>query len=574
MKQRFCYPSLVFGLMCFRIGNADAGTYDASVNNFDRIYTDHCSCGCPCDDPTCTGTTSQIFNDHDFGTVPRARPGTMVSIHVTAKGDLGGANKFHTVFFNDASPPGATVFQGDTCVDYGGVCHTTCPPLFSFVRDHHLQVTADYYNTRREAGSRTMRITLGASCDVIRICAACSDCPGFGQEYTTVRLLYDTACASSADCDDGLYCTIDTCNVGTGECSHSSRNCSDGNPCTTDSCNETSNQCDHAPNSNSCNDGVFCNGTDTCSGGSCSIHAGDPCSSGCCDETNDGCELAIDWSEPPDGAIDARQPSKPDGSDPAGWDSINITMTGAAGAIAADDFSLTVDPQGTAPDIADVSVDGNVVTLELAGFIPTGKWTQFTHDCSGTSVCLGYLPADVSNDRTSAPNDILWVIDCINGVRTCEIWQCDADRNGVCGPPDIMRVIDLLNGAGVYDVWLNVSIPLLSPCEAGGESATGGGAGGDLSELALSEVEPADAAASDADFVDGFLTLLTIGPWADDFAAMDIRAIVEALTDWAVVHTPVQERFALAEQLQDPTLTFANAVVAEMIPWIIAALVE
>ncbi len=62
-------------------------------------------------------------------------------------------------------------------------------------------------------------------------------------------------------------------------------------------------------------------------------------------------------------------------------------------------------------------------------------WTRFlvaghTYDPSSSAVCLGYLPADVDNDRTSVSADILWLIDCLNGVQTCEMWQCDVDRTG------------------------------------------------------------------------------------------------------------------------------------------------
>jgi hypothetical protein len=226
-------------------------------------------------------------------------------------------------------------------------------------------------------------------------------------------------------------------------------------------------------------------------------------------------------------------------------------MTGEPGDIDEADFSLTVVPEGTAPAITDVTVDGSVVTLQLDAFIPTGKWTQFTHDCSGTTTCLGYLPADVSNDATSAPADILWLVDCLNQVRTCEVWQCDVDRSNVCGAPDILRVIDLLNGADSYDPWLNVQLPD-SPCDGGGESA----------------------ATSQQEFADAFLVLLTEGAWSDELSSADIRLIVQGITDWVVATLPLEKRSALCKQLQDPDLTFVNPVISDMMPEITARLVE
>jgi len=301
--------------------------------------------------------------------------------------------------------------------------------------------------------------------------------------------------------------------------------------------------CQNSNNTHSCNDGVYCNGADTCSNGSCSDHNGDPCAgSGCCDETNNDCDLAIDSSSPPDGAIDARRTMDPDGSNPTGWDSIDLTMTGVPGPIAAEDFTVTV-TDGTPPDITGVSVSQNVVTLELDAFIPPGEWTQFSHDCSETSVCLGYLPADVENDAHSGADDILWLIDCLNDVETCETWQCDVDRSDVCGAPDVLMVIDLLNGAGVYDPWSNVSLDE-NPCGGGGESAMAG----------------------EQDVARAFLVLLTEGPWSEDLADSDIELIVRALTDWLVMTLPERERSALAAYLQDVSLAFANSVVRDMIP--------
>jgi len=132
-----------------------------------------------------------------------------------------------------------------------------------------------------------------------------------------------------------------------------------------------------------------------------------------------------------------------------------------------DDFAVRLVPDdGVPPRITDVLWRGSMATLVLDSRIPPGRWTCFEYlrSQSPWELCLGRLPADVSADRTSAPADILWLIDCLNGVRSCEYWQCDVDCSELCGPPDILRVIDLLNGAGCYDPWLNRSLP---PCPSG-----------------------------------------------------------------------------------------------------------
>lgn len=45
------------------------------------------------------------------------------------------------------------------------------------------------------------------------------------------------------NCDDSLFCTIDSCIPGTGLCAYAPNPCSDNNSCTNDSCDETNNVC-------------------------------------------------------------------------------------------------------------------------------------------------------------------------------------------------------------------------------------------------------------------------------------------------------------------------------------------
>ncbi len=164
--------------------------------------------------------------------------------------------------------------------------------------------------------------------------------------------------------------------------------------------------------------------------------------------------LSIVTSDPPNCAIDARQPSEPNGADPAGWDSVVITFDGDTSAVTKSDFQVQTSPPGD----FDIEPWDNNVTLQLSRRITLQDWTCITYIPSQQQVCLSHLPGDVTNDRTSAPSDILRVIDCLNRVSSCEQWQCDVDRSDLCGPPDILRVIDLLNGAGAYAPWLNVSM--------------------------------------------------------------------------------------------------------------------
>ena len=107
-----------------------------------------------------------------------------------------------------------------------------------------------------------------------------------------------------------------------------------------------------------------------------------------------------------------------------------------------------------------VTTSGNTATITFPDPIKEQTWTCVKYALTNEEVCMGYMPADVNVDRTSAPSDILAVIDNLNGVvdPPFPLWQCDVDRSGVCGPPDILRVIDLLNGAASYRSYLNLSM--------------------------------------------------------------------------------------------------------------------
>ena len=170
--------------------------------------------------------------------------------------------------------------------------------------------------------------------------------------------------------------------------------------------------------------------------------------------------ISVVASNPPDGAIDARQPSEPDGSNEAGWGGIELTFIGDPAGVQSSDFVITVDPEGEAPQVASVEIDGSVVTVEFTALIPLEAWTTITHSASGSSVRIGALPGDVSNDGISSANDVLALIDFLNGAGDpLADYQSDIDRSGAASPSDVLRVIDLLNGAGVYDEYIGATLP-------------------------------------------------------------------------------------------------------------------
>ena len=142
-------------------------------------------------------------------------------------------------------------------------------------------------------------------CDGIEVCDALADCV--------------IAPGTVPDCDDGVGCTVDSCDEVNDRCDNtpsdilcnngqfcdgveichsvadciiqagSVPDCNDLIECTDDSCDEVNDRCVNAPNDLFCpDDGLFCNGDELCTGGLGCDHTGSPCG-GPCDEIDDRC---------------------------------------------------------------------------------------------------------------------------------------------------------------------------------------------------------------------------------------------------------------------------------------------
>ncbi len=102
-------------------------------------------------------------------------------------------------------------------------------------------------------------------------------------------------------CDDGIVCTLDSCDKTTGTCAHAPQNatCDDKNPCTADSCQAGKGCVSGADDSGTCDDGDACT-VDACKGGVCNATNTCPCkpetAAKDCDDKNpctvDTCDLA------------------------------------------------------------------------------------------------------------------------------------------------------------------------------------------------------------------------------------------------------------------------------------------
>ena len=94
--------------------------------------------------------------------------------------------------------------------------------------------------------------------------------------------------------------------------------------------------------------------------------------------------------------------------------------------------------------------------------ITPGIWTCIERVGTSSQWCVGYLPGDASQNRSSTVDDIDTLINSINGVDVKPEFATDANRSGLTNAQDILRQIDLLNGAGTFadtgGPWLNKSL--------------------------------------------------------------------------------------------------------------------
>lgn len=166
-------------------------------------------------------------------------------------------------------------------------------------------------------------------------------------------------------------------------------------------------------------------------------------------------------SAPSNCSIDARQPTNPDGSNPAGLQSVALTFNCTPVGLSPSDFAVTVSPPiGPPLGVGSVQFNNPVATLQLAGNnrLPAGAWTCFQHTQNGTRSCVGFLPGDVNADGTVSALDLVTLVDARNNVVSLPLMQTDIDRTGALTTADVSRELDLLLGNQSYDAWFGHGI--------------------------------------------------------------------------------------------------------------------
>ena len=218
----------------------------------------------------------------------------------------------------------------ETC-DVNGMCHPGTPVV---CQDDGFSCTKEFCD---ESTKSCQTVIQDSVCQDGLFCDGTEQCnPSAGGADPTTGCVAGTA----VNCDDGLSCTVDTCDDTNDKCVHTPHdticddgkycdgvetcdpangaagtgcvvgtavNCEDGLACTTDTCNEQTDSCDHPPDNGKCDDGVYCNGTETCDPAvgckpgtavSCQ-HDQYACTVEACDEATKSCKTTLDSSKCP-----------------------------------------------------------------------------------------------------------------------------------------------------------------------------------------------------------------------------------------------------------------------------------
>ena len=226
-------------------------------------------------------------------------------------------------------------------------------------------------------------------------------------------------CESDEACDDGDFCNgLETCDPATGCQRGEAPACDDGLGCTVDACDSEMGICTHTPESESCDDGIICNGEEVCDPDD---EFADPngCVPGELPDCDDGVDCTIDGcSEGDGGCVHV-------GDDAACSDGV---FCNGAEVCAPDGCSAGTPPDcddgiDCTVDRCDGATDACAVTADH-GVCDDGAVCDGDEVCDTSRGCIEGTPVDCS-DGVACTTDR-----CLEPSAMCEHLGSDADGDG------------------------------------------------------------------------------------------------------------------------------------------------
>ncbi len=259
-------------------------------------------------------------------------------------------------------------------------------------------------------------------------------------------------CTSDGDCDDGIFCNgAETCDGG--PClPGSSETCNDGIDCTVDSCNFDTDACEHTSVDAACDNGLFCDGPETCDQSAGCLAGADPCQP---DEIcNDDLDLCSDSC-----FVDA---DRDDGDFCNGTETCDSDLVCQPGVPeVCDDGEDCTDDTCDAQDECVYTPNDNNTCTDNVGC---------TDDACVSGSCVS-LPNDANcddgedctDDTCDAQNDCVYTPDDNNTCTDNVACTDDACMNGSC----VSSPNDALCDDGIFCTGVEFCHPVLLVCQAG-----------------------------------------------------------------------------------------------------------
>ncbi|MFO0586492.1 MAG: hypothetical protein U0441_03070 [Polyangiaceae bacterium] len=287
----------------------------------------------------------------------------------------------------------------------------------------------------------------GIACDGAEVCSPILGCLSGG-----------------ASCDDGVSCTDDFCDLGSGQCVHVKNDnacqdglfcdgvevcdpmngapgtgcvaglavgCDDGIACTADACDEAAKGCAHTPNSALCDDGMFCNGAEVCvlglgcqAGAPVGCDDGRSCTIDACNEVQKMCSHVPNNAACNDGlACNGVETCSGNGPAPTGC------VAGAPIPCGSDGIACTVDACDEATVTCkhtpnNAACNNGLICTPAAGGCAPPPQCQVSADCNDNNACNGAETCVMGQCQPGAP------VSCNDNI-DCTIDSCDP-ANGAC----------------------------------------------------------------------------------------------------------------------------------------------
>lgn len=312
-------------------------------------------------------------------------------------------------------------------------------------------------------------------------------------------------CINDGDCDDRVTCTSNICNTSINECVFTAVDsncdnglfcdgietcdsildcqlgtaveCADTDDCTIDTCDEANDSCSNvaADTDNDgtidCNDGCP-NDPDKTEIGLCGCGVAEGTCGGC--EGANCCPVGSVVFDPPKGVIDARYPFDPDDVNQTPSGISTILMQGPPGAHESCWTFCETASSGVDNDIASITENAGIYTIELIRPITTGACSTLTYtdnDATTSVTTLISHPSNVNADGIADDADVVELLNILNGSGAAYgAYSSDVNHTGKTNVADMLAVIDLLNGAnlihgqGPTDAWMNTLLPSCAAC--------------------------------------------------------------------------------------------------------------